>query len=185
MCNRKPATSSALSCRPHEKGGPIAADGPLHEGQLPGRGRLPPPATALFAIDVEPQRWAGPHQAVGHQAVGQQAVGQRAQRAMLNADNQRTHGQHWAGDTDTTTNPPPAPHLNQQTTKLHPNARQLSVKIYDKSCSSNTDTLNKLPYWTHCSTSAVLIPTPHASHLYEHTFLNPPFLNPQNKTTNT
>ena len=175
MCNRKPATSSALSCRPHEKGGPIAADGPLHEGQLPGRGRLPPPATALFAIDVEPQRWAGPHQ-----AVGQQAVGQRAQRAMLNADNQRTHGQHWAGDTDTTTNLPPAPNLNQQTTKLHPNARQLSVKIYDKSCSSNTDTLNKLPYWTHCSTSAVLIPTPHASHLYEHTFLNP-----QNKTTNT
>ena len=132
---------------------------PLHEGQLPGRGRLPPPATALFAIDVEPQRWAGPHQ-----AVGQQAVGQRAQRAMLNAgnqwDNQRTHGQHWAGDTDTTTNPPPAPHLNQQTTKLHPNARQLPVKIYDKSCPSNTDTLNKLPYWTHCSTSAVLIPTP-------------------------
>ena len=85
-------------------------------------------------------------------------------RAVLNADNQwdnqRTHGQHWAGDTDTTTNPSPIPNLNQQTTKLHPNARQLPVKIYDKSCPSNTDTLNKLPYWTHCSTSAVLIPTP-------------------------
>ena len=51
----------------------------------------------------------------------------RQLRAMLNAGNQRTHGQHWAGNTDTTTNPPPAPNLNQQTTKLHPNARQLSV----------------------------------------------------------